>query len=156
MDGPMKSYGRGEKLTIVGGVGGKGKLLALEGSGGGGGSLRNLGCLISLSFLIPSCCSCSSHGRRRDDKGYVRRISTSGDSTRGAGSSLRSCSWATACDCTSSSLGLAIPKVNARRSAILKVNVSNILLSAKCIIIKKQPLTLIIIHRCIVYEMDPY
>jgi hypothetical protein len=119
----MKSYGRGEKLTIVAGVGGKGKLLTLEGNGGGGGSLRNLGCLISLSSPIPSCCSCSSRGRRRDDEGCVRRISTSGDSTRGAGASLRSYSWTTACDCTSSSLGPTIPKVKARHSAILKVYV---------------------------------
>jgi hypothetical protein len=118
----MKSYGRGEKLTIVAWDCGKGKLLVLEGGGGGGESLLNLGCLISLSSLIPSYCSCSSRGRRRDDEGCVRNISTSGDSTRGTGSSLRSCSWTTASDCTSSSPGPAIPKVNARRSTILKVS----------------------------------
>jgi hypothetical protein len=152
----MKSYGRGEKLTIVAWDCGKGKLLVLEGSGGGGGGLLNLGCLVSLSSLPPSYCSCSSRGHHRDDGGCVRSISTSGDSVRRAGSSLRSCSWTTACDCTSSSLGPTIPKVNARRSAILKVNVSNVLQSAKCTITKKPPLTLTIIHRCIVCEMDPY
>jgi hypothetical protein len=35
----MKSYGRGEKLTIVDWNCGKEKLLVLEGSGGGGGGL---------------------------------------------------------------------------------------------------------------------
>jgi hypothetical protein len=152
----MKSYGRGEKLTMLAWDCGKGKVLVLEGGGGGGGSLLNLGCLISLSSLLPSCCSCSSRGCRRDDGGCIRSISTSGDSVRGAGSSLRSCSWTIACDCTSSSLGPAIPKVNARRSAILKVKVSNVLQSAKCTITKRQPLKLTIIHRCIVCEMDPY
>jgi hypothetical protein len=36
------------------------------------------------------------------------------------------------------------------------VNVSNVLQSAKCTITKRPPLTLTIIHRCIVCEMDPY
>jgi hypothetical protein len=152
----MKSYGREEKLTIVAWDCGKGKLLVLEEGGGGGESLLNLRCLISLSSLLPSCCSCSSRGRRREDAGCVRSISTSGDFVRGAGSSLRSYSWTTVCDCTSSSLGPAIPKVNARHSAILKVKVSNVLQSAKCTITKRQPLKLTIIHRCIVCKMDPY
>jgi hypothetical protein len=53
-------------------------------------------------------------------------------------------------------LGPAIPKVNARHSAILKVNVSNVLQSAKCTITKRQLLKLTILHKCIVCEMDPY
>jgi hypothetical protein len=150
----MKSNGRGEKLTIVACYCGKGKLLVLD--GGCGWSLLNLGGLISLSSLIPSCYSRSSRGRRRDDEGCIRSISTSGDSVRRTGSSLRSCSWTTACDCTSSSLGFGIPKVNARCSAILIVNSSNVLQSAKCTITKRQPLKLTTIHRCIVCEMDPY
>jgi hypothetical protein len=48
----MKSYGRGEKLTIVDWDCGKGKLLVLEGSGGGGGGLLNLGCLSSLLVVL--------------------------------------------------------------------------------------------------------
>jgi hypothetical protein len=152
---PHEVIWKGGKLIIVAWDCGKGKLLGLEGSGGGGGSLLNLGCLVSLSSLLPSCCSCSSRRRRRDDGGCVRSISTSGDSVRGAGS-LRSCSWTTACDCTSSSLGPAIPKVSARRSAILKVKVSNVLQSAKCTITKRQQLKLTIIHRCIVCKMNPY
>jgi hypothetical protein len=116
--GPMKSIRTVEKLTTMDWGCGKRKLLVLE--EGCSRSLFNRGGLISLSSLIPSYSSHSSRGRRWDDEGCVRSISTFGDSSRGAGSSLRSCPCTTACDYTSSSLGSLLLKLMSEVPPYLK------------------------------------
>ena len=118
-----------------------------------GKNLLNLG--FDRASLVPACGACSSRGCRLDVEGCVKSISTSGDSVRGAGSALRSCSCATACDCTSSSRGPANPKVNSNGFAILKVSVSNALRPAEYTTTKRQSRKLTVIHRGIVCKMDP-
>jgi hypothetical protein len=60
----MKSYGRGEKLTIVAWDCGKGKLLVLEGSGGGGG-----GRVVTRTFS-----DAQTDGRSDDGRGGIRDL----------------------------------------------------------------------------------